>query len=69
VEADTFEDAVRNAKRGGVQVRKASNQTLASFGVEYVQKYASVELAAATRATNRACSGTDTFSPGSAAIR
>ncbi len=53
VEADTFEDAVRNAKRGGVQVRKASNQTLASFGVEYVKKYASVELAAATRATNR----------------
>jgi hypothetical protein len=35
------------------QVRKATNQTLAAFGVEYVQKYASVELAAATRATNR----------------
>lgn len=53
VEAEAFEDAVRTAKRGGVQVRKASNQTLASFGVEYVQKYASVELAAATRATSR----------------
>jgi integrase len=52
-EAEAFEDAVRNAKRGGLQVRKATNQTLASFGVEYVQKYASVELAAATRATNR----------------
>jgi integrase len=36
-----------------VQIRKASNQTLQSFGVEYVQKYARVELAAATQATNR----------------
>ncbi len=53
VSVAAFEDAVRNAKRGGLQVRKASNQTLAAFGVEYVQKYASVELAAATRATNR----------------
>ncbi len=52
-EAEAFEDAVREAKRGGVQVRTASNQTLEAFGVEYVQKYASVELAAATLATNR----------------
>lgn len=34
-------------------MRRASNQTSASFGVEYVQKYARVELAAATQATNR----------------
>jgi integrase len=52
-EAEAFEGAVRDAKRGGVQIRKASNQSLESFGVEYVQKYARVELAAATQATNR----------------
>jgi integrase len=52
-EAEAFEGAVGEAKRGGVQIRKASNQTLQSFGVKYVQKYASVELAAATQATNR----------------
>ncbi len=52
-QAEAFEGAVGEAKRGGVQIRKASNQTLQSFGVEYVQKYASVELAAATQATNR----------------
>lgn len=52
-EAEAFEGAVGEAKRGGVQIRKASNQTLQSFGVEYVQKYANVELAAATQATNR----------------
>jgi len=52
-EAEAFEDSVRAAKRAGVQVRKQSNQTLEAFGLEYVEKYARVELAAATVATNR----------------
>jgi integrase len=52
-EAEDFESAVRTAKQGGTQVRRASTQTLEAFGMEYVQKYANVELAAATLATHR----------------
>jgi integrase len=49
-QAQAFEDAVRASKRGltPTPVAGRSNQTLAAFGREYVEKYARVELAPST---------------------
>jgi integrase len=54
-EAQAFEDAVRATKRGyrPATIRQPSNQTLAAFGLEYVEKYARVELAPSTREVQR----------------
>lgn len=55
-EAQEFEDAVRAAKRGGIQVPTQGTQTLAAFGAEYREKYANVELAPSTLAARRTLS-------------
>jgi integrase len=47
-QARDFEASLRMAKRSGTTVRKASTQTLESFGAEYLEKYAKVELAPST---------------------
>jgi integrase len=54
-QAQAFEAALAAAKRGHATPtsRRPSNQTLEAFGLEYVSKYASVELAEATRASQR----------------
>jgi integrase len=54
-EAQGFEDAVRASKRGLTPppLRQHSNQTLAAFGREYVEKYARVELAPSTLEVQR----------------
>jgi integrase len=54
-EAQAFEDEVRATKRGyrPATIRQPSNQTLAAFGLEYVEKYARVELAPSTREVQR----------------
>ncbi len=54
-EAQDFEDALRARKRGltPTPVAQRSNQTLAAFGLEYVEKYARVELAPSTLEVQR----------------
>lgn len=52
-EAQEFEANLRIAKNGGRMVRKASNQTLEAFGIEYRERYALVELAPSTLKVQR----------------